>query len=91
MLGQKPYLENFKSLLIGHIQVIIKVKNRFKNKNIFLNFLGTLGKNIKIEKGNNVKINYEKLKRKDPIQFYSQIALYEDELADNGCAQVIYF
>ncbi|CAK5072881.1 unnamed protein product [Meloidogyne enterolobii] len=51
------------------------------------NYKGTLGKNIKIEKGNNVKINYEKLKRKDPIQFYSQIALYEDELADNGCAQ----
>uniref|UniRef100_A0A914LHF5 TIP41-like protein n=1 Tax=Meloidogyne incognita TaxID=6306 RepID=A0A914LHF5_MELIC len=53
------------------------------------NYKGTLGKNIKIEKGNNVKINYEKLKRKDPIQFYSQIALYEDELADNGCAQMM--
>uniref|UniRef100_A0A915MPP4 TIP41-like protein n=1 Tax=Meloidogyne javanica TaxID=6303 RepID=A0A915MPP4_MELJA len=53
------------------------------------NYKGTLGKNIKIDKGNNVKINYEKLKRKDPIQFYSQIALYEDELADNGCAQMM--
>jgi hypothetical protein len=33
-------------------------------------------------------IDYERLKRKDPIQFYTEITLYEDELADNGCAQV---
>ena len=35
-----------------------------------------------------VAIDYERLKRKDPIQFYNQLTLYEDELADNGCAQV---
>ncbi|KAF7632641.1 hypothetical protein Mgra_00007946 [Meloidogyne graminicola] len=53
------------------------------------NYKGTLGQKIKIESTNNVFINYERLKRKDPIQFYSQIILYEDELADNGCAQMM--
>ncbi|VDM26579.1 unnamed protein product [Toxocara canis] len=36
----------------------------------------------------NEAIDMEKLKRRDPIHFYSQIALYEDELADHGCAQL---
>lgn len=33
-------------------------------------------------------IDMEKLKRREPIRFYSQIMLYEDELADHGCAQM---
>ncbi|VDK47143.1 unnamed protein product [Anisakis simplex] len=33
-------------------------------------------------------IDMEKLTRRDPIHFYSQVALYEDELADHGCAQL---
>ncbi|CAG0898194.1 unnamed protein product [Darwinula stevensoni] len=32
------------------------------------------------------KIDMEKLKLKEPILFYDEIHLYEDELADNGCA-----
>uniref|UniRef100_A0A915A5D5 TIP41-like protein n=1 Tax=Parascaris univalens TaxID=6257 RepID=A0A915A5D5_PARUN len=33
-------------------------------------------------------IDMDKLMRRDPIYFYSQVALYEDELADHGCAQL---
>lgn len=29
-------------------------------------------------------VNSELLKSKDPIQFYDEVILYEDELADNG-------
>lgn len=33
-------------------------------------------------------IDMEKLKQQDEIGFYAQITLYEDELADHGCAEV---
>ena len=33
-------------------------------------------------------IDYELLKRPDPILFYDELTLYEDELADNGAAQL---
>ncbi|KAK6048458.1 TIP41-like family protein, partial [Cooperia oncophora] len=33
-------------------------------------------------------IDMERLKRQEPIGFYSQITLYEDELADHGTAQL---
>jgi len=33
-------------------------------------------------------INYEVLKRPDPILFYDELILFEDELADNGAAQL---
>uniref|UniRef100_A0A8R1TTB3 TIP41-like protein n=1 Tax=Onchocerca volvulus TaxID=6282 RepID=A0A8R1TTB3_ONCVO len=33
-------------------------------------------------------ISVEKLKRRDPISFYSQLTLYEDELADHGCSEM---
>lgn len=53
------------------------------------NYQGTIDDNIRVEFANESEaINYERLKRKDPIQFYSQLTLYEDELADNGCAQM---
>jgi type 2A phosphatase activator TIP41 len=32
------------------------------------------------------QIDTEKLLRKDPILFYNDVILYEDELGDNGCA-----
>uniref|UniRef100_A0A914HIQ1 TIP41-like protein n=1 Tax=Globodera rostochiensis TaxID=31243 RepID=A0A914HIQ1_GLORO len=52
-------------------------------------YQGTVGIGIKVEKaGENERIDYERLKRRDPIEFYEQITLYEDELADNGCAQM---
>lgn len=35
-------------------------------------------------------ISIEKLKRRDPINFYSQLMLYEDELADHGCSEVLF-
>uniref|UniRef100_A0A158R610 TIP41-like protein n=1 Tax=Syphacia muris TaxID=451379 RepID=A0A158R610_9BILA len=34
------------------------------------------------------RIDMEKLKSREPIHFYSQIVLYEDELADHGCSQM---
>ncbi|KHJ74837.1 TIP41-like family protein [Oesophagostomum dentatum] len=32
-------------------------------------------------------IDLERLKRQEPIGFYAQVTLYEDELADHGTAQ----
>lgn len=34
------------------------------------------------------RINYELLKRNDPIMFYDELTLYEDELHDNGLASL---
>lgn len=34
------------------------------------------------------RIDMEKLKRREPIQFYAQLTLFEDELADHGCASL---
>uniref|UniRef100_A0AC34FNS5 TIP41-like protein n=1 Tax=Panagrolaimus sp. ES5 TaxID=591445 RepID=A0AC34FNS5_9BILA len=48
-------------------------------------YAGTLGNDIKIE-DTDLKIDIEKLKRRDPIFFYTQLTLYEDELADHGCS-----
>uniref|UniRef100_A0A158PK15 TIP41-like protein n=1 Tax=Angiostrongylus costaricensis TaxID=334426 RepID=A0A158PK15_ANGCS len=36
----------------------------------------------------NEAIDLERLKRQEPIGFYSQVTLYEDELADHGTAQM---
>ncbi|VDN01225.1 unnamed protein product [Thelazia callipaeda] len=36
----------------------------------------------------NETISMETLKRRDPINFYSQVTLYEDELADHGCSEM---
>ncbi|KJH42388.1 TIP41-like family protein [Dictyocaulus viviparus] len=33
-------------------------------------------------------IDLERLKRQEPIEFYAQVTLYEDELADHGTAQM---
>jgi type 2A phosphatase activator TIP41 len=55
-------------------------------------YQGTLGARTRIEKaGPGEDVNFERLKQPDPIVFYDEICLYEDELADNGCAQVFYF
>ncbi|KAL3112984.1 hypothetical protein niasHT_013449 [Heterodera trifolii] len=52
-------------------------------------YQGTVGEGVRVEKASeNERIDYERLKRRDPIHFYEQITLYEDELADNGCAQM---
>jgi len=50
-------------------------------------YKGTVRDWVKVEPAD-VGIDYEQLKRQDPILFYSSLTLYEDELADNGCAQV---
>lgn len=34
------------------------------------------------------QINYNVLKEKEPIVFYSEMSLFEDELGDNGCVQL---
>ena len=52
-------------------------------------YSGTLGPNVKVEE-TPLKIDIEKLKRRDPIHFYTQLTLYEDELADHGCAHVSF-
>lgn len=51
-------------------------------------YRGTPGEGVRIETTDEA-INYEKLKRRDPIVFYAQMTLYEDELADHGCSQVL--
>lgn len=52
------------------------------------NYAGTLHENARIESTDET-IDLEKLMRRDPILFYAAIPLYEDELADNGTAEVI--
>jgi len=44
-------------------------------------------KNVKIERTAD-KIDLERLKRPDPILFYDELILFEDELADNGISQL---
>jgi hypothetical protein len=34
------------------------------------------------------KIDIERLKKQEPILFYEEIVLYEDELGDNGSARL---
>ena len=36
----------------------------------------------------NIGIDYEKLKQQEKILFYDDLILFEDELADNGIAQM---
>ncbi|KAI6199151.1 TIP41-like protein [Aphelenchoides besseyi] len=50
-------------------------------------YTGTLADGIRVEETND-KIDIEKLRRPDPLLFYDAIKLYEDELADNGCAEM---
>nr|CAG4644038.1 EOG090X07SL [Lepidurus arcticus] len=42
------------------------------------------GEGIQVEPSD-VKIDLEKLKEKEPLLFYDEVHLYEDELADHGC------
>lgn len=42
---------------------------------------------LKVESSDEM-IDLERLKRQEPIGFYAQVTLYEDELADHGTAQV---
>uniref|UniRef100_A0A914E158 TIP41-like protein n=1 Tax=Acrobeloides nanus TaxID=290746 RepID=A0A914E158_9BILA len=48
---------------------------------------GTLGPYVQVEPTEE-RIDLEKLKRKDPIHFYAQLSLYEDELHDHGIAEM---
>lgn len=50
-------------------------------------YKGTLAPNV-IAESISEKIDFERLKQRDAILFYSEMTLYEDELADNGCSQV---
>lgn len=34
------------------------------------------------------KIDNDELKKREPIDFYEQVHLFEDELDDHGCAQL---
>ncbi|KAI6190178.1 TIP41-like protein [Aphelenchoides bicaudatus] len=51
------------------------------------NYCGTVVENARIEPTSET-INLGKLMQRDPILFYGAIPLYEDELADNGCAEM---
>lgn len=54
-------------------------------------YKGTLGPGVSVEKASlEEDINFERLKQPDPIMFYDEVSLYEDELADHGCAQVCW-
>ncbi|KAK0405413.1 hypothetical protein QR680_017978 [Steinernema hermaphroditum] len=49
----------------------------------------TIGEGFKIaEATEDERIDMERLKRQEPIHFYSQLTLYEDELADHGCTMM---
>lgn len=50
------------------------------------NYKGTTS-NVKIESTDEA-INFEKLKLREPILFYSEMTLYEDELSDYGCSRM---
>uniref|UniRef100_A0AC35U3B8 TIP41-like protein n=1 Tax=Rhabditophanes sp. KR3021 TaxID=114890 RepID=A0AC35U3B8_9BILA len=50
-------------------------------------YKGTLGEKVAVETTDE-KIDYEKLKRRDPITNYGNFTLYEDELHDNGLARM---
>uniref|UniRef100_A0A1I7YHI2 TIP41-like protein n=1 Tax=Steinernema glaseri TaxID=37863 RepID=A0A1I7YHI2_9BILA len=50
---------------------------------------GTIGDGFKVsEAKEGERIDMERLKRQEPIHFYSQLTLYEDELADHGCTMM---
>lgn len=49
-------------------------------------YKGTLRGASAFEETDETKIDMERLKRLDPILFYDDTILYEDELADNGTA-----
>jgi type 2A phosphatase activator TIP41 len=50
-------------------------------------YKGTLGPNVEVKETSET-IDFEMLKRREPISFYNQMTLYEDELADHGCAEM---
>uniref|UniRef100_A0A915CTY3 TIP41-like protein n=1 Tax=Ditylenchus dipsaci TaxID=166011 RepID=A0A915CTY3_9BILA len=53
-------------------------------------YKGTLAGNSPIEQTTE-KIDFEKLKQRETIHFYSQMTLYEDELADHGMCDTRIF
>ena len=34
------------------------------------------------------RIDYEKLREREPIKFFDEVILFEDELDDNGCSKL---
>jgi len=50
-------------------------------------YMGSVADGIRAEETNQ-EINIDALKRPDPLYFYDVVPLYEDELADNGCAEM---
>ncbi|KAH7684712.1 TIP41-like family protein [Aphelenchoides avenae] len=50
-------------------------------------YKGTVGPSVRVEPTEE-RIDFEKLKRREAINFYGQMTLYEDELADHGCAEM---
>jgi type 2A phosphatase activator TIP41 len=49
-------------------------------------YLGSPEGNFKIQEDPKAKINTEMLQRREPIQYYRDIRLFDDELDDNGMA-----
>ena len=47
-------------------------------------YFGTLSADVSEEGGEGFEINYNRLKQQDPILFFDENILYEDELGDNG-------
>lgn len=52
------------------------------------NYAGTLSSNGPAFSQSSIPIPIELLKRPDPINFFDEVVLYEDELADNGIAML---
>ncbi|CAF4955623.1 unnamed protein product [Rotaria sp. Silwood1] len=85
-----------KRSLIGRFQYYVSIVYKFSthgrtNKIIYL-CLGTLrssGNSTWRVESTDQQLDLEKLKRQEPILFYDELTLYEDELADNGISNLI--
>lgn len=57
-------------------------------------YRGTVTGDVKVSP-TDIRIDMEKLKQKERILFFDEVHLYEDELADHGCAscslKVVFF
>ncbi len=79
-----PYSEEWISQRQGHKEYIC-AKIKPYDWTFTTEYTGTLSENIQLD-NEATPIDIEKLKRPDPILYYNEAVLYEDELADNGMA-----
>nr|CAG4647132.1 EOG090X07SL [Megafenestra aurita] len=76
--------EAWKEARLADIDVSHKVSHPF-DWTFTTDYRGTVFGEIKVSE-TDLRIDMEKLKQKEKILFFDEIHLYEDELADHGCA-----